>query len=168
MKKGFTILELLISITLISIVLLLLLKIMMSFYYINDSDDYASKDEINRALIIKSVESDFLNYNLNGLKILKENNKTIIDFKLDEKKVMEIKENYIIYNDEKYELESNNAKYDLCVQYTYVDLDDDYYLIKINIPVLINGKNTTVDDDLQFTYIGLKNNETSYQESYAC
>ena len=71
--KGFTILELLISIALISVVLLLLLKVMMSLEVINHDTSYASDDEIARTEMIKKIEQDFLDYHLNGLTIKKEN-----------------------------------------------------------------------------------------------
>ena len=66
-KKGFTILEVLLSIVLISIVLLLLLRVMMSLENIGHDPSYASDDEIIRTEIIKNIESDFLTYHLNGL-----------------------------------------------------------------------------------------------------
>lgn len=52
-RRGFTILELLISIALVSIVLLLLLKVMTSLEVINHDTSYASEDEITRTEIIK-------------------------------------------------------------------------------------------------------------------
>ena len=55
-KKGFTILELLISIALISVVLLLLLRVMMALEAINHDKSYASDDEISRTKIIKNIE----------------------------------------------------------------------------------------------------------------
>ena len=58
-KKGFTILELLISIALISVVLLLLLRAMMALEAINHDKSYASDDEIARTELIKKIETDF-------------------------------------------------------------------------------------------------------------
>ena len=49
-----------------------------------------------------------------------------------------------------------------------MDLENDYYLVKIVIPVLIDGKNTTSRDDLEFTYLGLKNENTSYPSTFSC
>ena len=64
-KRGFTILELLISIALISVVLLLLLRVMMSLEVINHDPSYASDDEIARTEMIENIESDFLDNHLN-------------------------------------------------------------------------------------------------------
>lgn len=168
MKKGFTILELLISIVLISVVFLLLLKVMMSLEVINHDTSYASDDEIARTEIIKNVENSFLEENLNGLNITKTNNKTIIKFMLNEEKNMEITDKYIVFDNEKYSLKSKNAKYDICINYDYKELENDYYLVTISIPVLINNINTTVKDDLEFTYMGLKNENTKYPSSFSC
>ena len=90
MKRGFTILELLISIALISIVLLLLLRVMMSLEVINHDTSYASDDEIGRTEIIKNIEENFLEYHLNGMNIQKKEEKTVITFQMDEVKVLEI------------------------------------------------------------------------------
>ena len=79
-KRGVTILELLISISLISVVILLLLKLMFSLDNINSAKDYASDDEISRTTIIKNIESDFLKLNLNGLDIKKLDNSLVINF----------------------------------------------------------------------------------------
>lgn len=164
-KKGVTILELLISISLTSIVVILLLRVIFSLNKINNNENYASSDEINRTEIIKNIESDFLKYRLNGLSI--NNNKITFKY-MDTTKDLIINSNNITYNDIKYSLESKDASYDSCILYNYLDLNDDYYLMTITISVLINDKNTTPDDDLTLTYIGLKNATTSYPENYTC
>ncbi len=167
-RRGFTILELLISIALVSIVLLLLLKVMTSLEVINHDTSYASEDEITRTEIIKKIEQDFLDYHLNGLEIKKEQDTLIIDLQLDELKQIIVSSSGIIYDDENYLLKSKNATYDLCVYYKYTELENDYYLITLVIPVLIDGVNTTDHDDLTFTYLGIKKENTNYPTSYAC
>ena len=166
--KGFTILELLISIALISVVLLLLLKVMMSLEVINHDTSYASDDEIARTEMIQKIEQDFLDYHLNGLTIKKENDSLIIELQLDELKSITVTSNSIMYDDEEYFLKSKNASYDLCLNYEYMDLEQDYYLLTFSIPVLIEGVNTTKQDDLTFTYLGMKNENTSYPSTYTC
>ena len=141
-KKGVTILELLISITLVSIVILLLIKVIFSLNNINNDKSYASNDEISRTELIKNIESDFLKLKLEGLEIRKEENATIKFYYESTYKELKIEKDKITYNNETKTLESSNATYDLCTSYEYVSLDDNYYLIKINIPVLINNKNT--------------------------
>lgn len=167
-KRGVTILELLISISLISIVILLLIKVMFSLDKINNDDTYASSDEIGRTEIIKNIESDFLKLKLKGIEIKKESN-TIISFIYEnETKDLKIEKNKITYDNETKSLESKNATYDLCPKYEYVEIDNDYYLIKINISVLINNENTTESDDIVLTYLGLKKENNNYPLGYQC
>lgn len=164
-KRGVTILELLISIILISTVILLLLKVMFSLENINNDQSYASSDEISRTEIIKTIENDFLTLKLNGIEIV--DNKITFYFK-EASKTLTIDENKIIYGEESYSLNSANATYDACVNYKYESLENDYYLINLNIPVLIDGKNTTAKDDLTLVYIGLLNEDSNYLLSYVC
>ena len=163
-KKGVTIIELLISISMISIVLLLLLRVMLSLENINNDESYASSDEIKRTEVIKNIESDFLNKGLMGVYI---DNKTILFKFKKENKELVVDSNYITYDNVTYTLKSKNASYG-CVTYSYQELDSDYYLFTITIPVLIDDKNTTKDDDILLTYIGLKDDNISFTGNYAC
>ena len=167
-KNGFTILELLISIALISVVLLLLLRVMMSLEVINHDTSYASDDEIARTEITRNIESDFLEYHFYGLEIQKTQEDTTINLLMDEEKKLVIKEDSLTYDDEVYSLKSSNASYDLCVEYQYRDLENDYYWVSIRIPVLIVGKNSTFKDDTVLTLIGLKNENLSFPSSFSC
>jgi len=167
-RRGVTILELLISISLISIVILLLIKVMFSLDKINNNDTYASNDEISRTEIIKNIESDFLSLKLKGIDIRKENNIIIQFIYEDITKELIIAKDKINYNNETKSLESKNATYDLCPIYEYTEIDNDYYLISLTIPVLINNENTTTDDDIVLTYLGLKREDNNYLLSYNC
>ena len=167
-KRGVTLLELLISISLLSVILLLLVKVMFSLDQINNNKTYASSDEIIRTEIIKKIESDFLNLKLKGISIAKDNTIKIVFNYESGTKELKIEKNKLSYDSQTYTLKSKNALYDLCPRYLYQELDDQYYLISISIPVLIEGVNTTEDDDIILTYIGLKNSENNYIENYSC
>ena len=119
-KKGVTILELLISITLVSIVILLLIKVIFSLNNINNDKSYASNDEISRTELIKNIESDFLKLKLEGLEIRKEENATIKFYYESTYKELKIEKDKITYNNETKTLESSNATYDLCPSYEYI------------------------------------------------
>jgi len=168
-KRGVTLLELLISISLISIILLLLLKVMISLENINNNTNYASSDEIQRTEIIKAVEEDFLNKKLNGVKINQNTNDTtlIFTFQDSSEENLKIENNKITYKDT-YSLKSTNATYDLCLKYEFIELEDNIYYLKITIPVLINGENTTLDDDIILTFLDYKNETTNYLGSFNC
>lgn len=167
-KKGVTILELLISISLISVVILLLLKVMVSLENINNDTTYASSDEIKRTEIIKEIESELLNKKLNGLNILESKNATKIIFMFDdESKELIIEDQKLTFNDS-YTLKTKNASYSKCVDYHYTQLENNYYYVSIIIPVLINGVNTKEIDDITITYLGQINENTSYLLNYTC
>ena len=167
-KKGLTILEVLISISIVSIVILLLIKVMFSLDNINNDKSYASSDEIKRTEIIKNIENDFLELKLNGISI-NEGEYTTITFNYkNETKTLKIYEDKIVYDNETHSLNSENATYSKCIEYNYIDLENNYYLITLNIPVLINNENTTINDDITLTNLGLKNDNTNYLTSYTC
>ena len=165
-KKGVTILELLISITLTSIIVLLLIEVIISLNKVNNNENYASDDEIKRTEIIKNIESDFLKLKLNGLTI--NDNKILFIFEDNSTKELTINTNSLIYDNEKYVLETKNATYSTCFKYNYQDLDNNYYLITLDIPVIIKNKKDFKGDDISLTYLGLKKENTNYQLNYTC
>lgn len=168
-KRGVTILELLISMTIISIVVLLLVRVLFSLNSINNDTSYASNDEITRTEIIKNIESDFLKLNLIGLDIKENPESTILIFNyLDSTKELIINESNLKYDNITYNLTSTNATYSKCLEYSYTLLDDNYYLLKINIPVLIEKENTTINDDITLTYLSLLNEDTNIPSTYIC
>lgn len=167
-RKGVTILELLISISMISIVVLLLVKVMLSLSTINNDSSYASSDEIKRTEIIKTIESDFLKLKLKGVSINEsENSEITFSYEEAEKKLIIYKDK-IIYDNNVYSLKSENAIYDLCPKISYQEIDDNYYVVSIILNVLIDNKNTTKNDDINLTYLGFKKDINSYQTNNTC
>lgn len=163
-KKGVTLLELIISISLIAVFSLLLIKIIFSLGNINNNPNFASNDEISRATIVKTIESDFLKLKLQDIKIKQKEEETLVIFNYENtNKELIIKGNSLTYDNEVHTLESPNATYSLDIKYERLDLDENYYLINIELPVLINKENKSMNDDLVLTYIGLKqsNQETT-------
>ena len=59
-KKGFTMVELLVSIALIAIVMVFLVRLLVDVRYDGVNEQYDTKDQINRAEIIKTIERDFM------------------------------------------------------------------------------------------------------------
>lgn len=162
-KKGITLIEVLISISLVAIVSLLLIKVIFSLNNINNNANYASEDEISRAQIIKIIEQDFLNLKLKDITITKKENSAIIVFKYEnESKELIVENNSITYNLERHSLNTKNASYSLNIDYRKTPIDEHYHLINLTIPVLINEENTSNIDDLNLTYIGLNKD---YQNS---
>ncbi len=168
-KKGVTILELLISISILSIIILMLVKVMFNLDNINNSKTYASSDEISRTEIIKTIESDFLKLKLKGLTVTQNSEETIIHFLYEtQNKDLIIKKNELTYDNLKYPLKSTNATYSLCPDYKYLPLENNYYYLNLNISVLINNENTTKNDDLSLSYLGLKKENNAFPKEHSC
>jgi type II secretory pathway component PulJ len=66
-KKGITIVEIIISVTLVSIVLVFLFNVMITVKNEDSKSQTQSKLLINQALIIKSIQSDIKDYGLKGV-----------------------------------------------------------------------------------------------------
>jgi len=167
-KRGFTLIEALASLCITSIIILLLVNLLVQINKLNKSD-YASDDEISRAVIIKNIEHDFLEYKLRGINIIEsaEKREIVLEFLNHDSKKIIVKEDSLIY-DETYTLESDKASFSKCVEYIYEDLDGNYYLIKLNIPVLIDNVNNSEIDDIELSYVGLKSGADSYIKNYSC
>ncbi len=168
-KKGVTILELLISITLVGVVVLLLLRLTISLGNINNDTTYASSDEINRTTIIKNIETELLKRKLKGLEIITVNELKIKWMMEDNtEETLIVREKELEFKGEVYPLESKEATYQLCPSYSYTLIDNDYYEVNITIPVLIKGVNTTEKDDIVIDYLALIKEGNNYPDSYVC
>ena len=70
-KKGFTMVELMVSISLISLIMIFLVKILVDVRYEGTNEIYDVKDQISRAEIIKTIQNDIYKSKneLDGLEI---------------------------------------------------------------------------------------------------
>lgn len=82
-KKGMTLIEIIISITLISIIIVFLLSIFITIRNENNSSKVVSDLLINQALITKEIETDFIELRLNAI--------------TDCEPINDLKNNYIIH-----------------------------------------------------------------------
>jgi len=67
-KKGLTILELLVSIALISVVMIFLFNLLTDLMYSDDYASFAKRNQTNRAAIITAIEKDFISKELTDVK----------------------------------------------------------------------------------------------------
>ena len=80
-KKGMTLLEIVISIALISVVMLFLFSLLNDIQYESKHTSYAKDFLVSRATIIKDVEEDILNNNItNVMQVDVDANKTTLNF----------------------------------------------------------------------------------------
>lgn len=80
-KKGMTLLEIVISIALISVVMLFLFSLLNDIQYESKHSSYAKDFLVSRATIIKDVQEDILNNNItNVMPVNVDTNKTTLNF----------------------------------------------------------------------------------------
>ncbi len=185
-NKGFTLVELIISIALISIVVMFLFNLLTDVKASNNNTDFNRKNQQKRAIIIKTIQEDLTNRKLVGILNRHANelsSKTIVNitFQFQDgntflKIVNEGENQYLIYENgsgsEKWNLEKQSQTTHFnttCVKYTNSlfnsDLDQgEYFYIKINIPIVVNKNKVNNIDDLELFYIGLKKELTAQQK----
>ena len=79
-KKGMTLVEVIISVGLISVVMLFLFNLLLDMQYENSHASYLKENQVNRATIIKTVEEDLMNNTLNEVRIERNESNSIIRF----------------------------------------------------------------------------------------
>lgn len=176
-NRGITLVELIISISLISIVVLFLFSLLVDVRYGNNKVDYSRDNQQKRALIIKRVQDDFLDYGLIGLNDTGSTSTILkINFTFGSSKtgILTVTSDSVTYKDadgqtEKWllEKEKENMKYNVrCVQYakTGFNLEGEFFSIWFKIPLVVKTNSKNVIDDLEFSYIGKKNsvNDASF------
>ena len=67
-NKGITLVELIVSIALISIVIMFLFRLLVDVRYSDNTTDYNRDNQQKRATIIKYIQTDFLERKLIGLR----------------------------------------------------------------------------------------------------
>lgn len=133
-NKGTTIVEVLVSIVLMSIVLIFLMALLSDLKNEDYLSNTRSKDALNRIEIIHLIETDMIDYGVNKITISNCSNNLCIrfDYKNNSNKQLKITNKEVIYDDEKWTLNSGNYQLN---QITYYNYSNSYYhLFKMSIP----------------------------------
>ena len=188
-KKGFTMTELMVSIAIIAVVMVFLVKMLIDVRYDNRNELYDTKNQINRAEIIKTIQNDLdkkiiASINDSG----SDDNKLVININTDYNTTATIEavtqdgEEYIKYKSTsnknyKWMIERNNKetyikKNDIVLSViecsnegkkeTEPNCDTQDKIIRINIPIIIDNSTLRRDNDSQMDNIIL----TFYNYSY--
>lgn len=118
-KKGITLVEVIISVGLISVVMLFLFHILMDMQFEDTHSSYAKENQIQRAAIIKTVQDDFKDFKLKNATLRTVGNTIEIRFEYlegtEKQKLLLVQEKSISYDGETWNLESENEelKYDI-------------------------------------------------------
>ncbi len=188
-KKGLTILELLISIVLLSIVLVFLYSLLFDVKDDSENSDYAFKNQVNRAEAIYTIERDLygtraVNVEVNNYETYDEIKFIYIDNKRSTLKIYSNESGvyYLEYTDikgvvTKWEMKDATIDRENIRKYTSSDASGNFYF-RIVIPVYNknynannNAKNNNTIDDIEFNYTNKvskddsKNYETEVKET---
>lgn len=152
-KKGMTLVELIISIALISIVLGFLFKVILDVKYERDNPNYAVNNQINRSEIIKTIQEDVLKLNLTKVDFLSLSKKVRLKFSTGGYRIIEISDNNksLKYYGSDFEKRTWNIVDDNYefgeIKYEYFNGDNSFVLsLVIPIENSINNESLTIDD----------------------
>ena len=168
-KRGITLVEVVISVGLISVVMLFLFNLLLDMQYENSHASYLKENQINRANIIKSVEKDLMNNHLETVNVSVGSSSSTVVFDFETfSTTLIVMEDRITYKDETWLLETNGndeAYYDFknikkvesssdtCSYILNVDSDGDgvcNYNCDTNRDGVLNEEDsTTINDSFQ-------------------
>ena len=163
-KKGSTLLELVISITLISVVLVFLMRLLVDLNASSTSSDYAKDNQINRAEILRVIQNDLNNNTIKGIsdEYSSDNLKITFTFEDDKKGIINATSNKFTYTSSSNKKRTWTMKD--CVIYTKKASinkrnTDEIYTLEIDIEIHTNNDNNKYEknnflDDILITYIG--------------
>lgn len=182
-KKGFTLVELLVTVSLLSIVTIIAINLVNDLIFMKDNNVLAYENQVTRAVIIDTIEQDLLAYGWtysttnDGLKI--ETTADSVTYTINTpsgESFLKVKKKSISYTDfegrertwqldksataeikpisPKTKLVSKNSW-----DYVTPDTVSGYALINLNIPIYTNNPNNNEDnnntnDDITITYYG--------------
>ena len=175
-KKGFTMVELMVSISIIAIVMIFLVKLLVDAKYDVTNELYNTSDQINRAEIIKTIENDLNNKSIT--RIQKDTSADMSKYKLaldivtdngtGKIKICKVDNDSCKVDDLEYKTtggstrkwtlkgKTNGAKYDVAkAEYQVLKNNLNEYAITINIPVIIDeNKKDSQMDNIILTFYG--------------
>ena len=179
-NHGITLIELIISIALISIVIMFLFRLLVDVRYSDNNTDFDRENQQTRAIIIKTIQEDFLERKLIGLtdhNTPAYSDQLIIDFIYADGTTGTLMvstdgsngEQYVSYRNalgtEKWwlEKETTSTKYNTrCVTYVTslsnpaLVSNGEFFYMRFTIPITVQIEQKNYIDDLEFVYIGEK------------
>ena len=183
-NKGMSLMEILVSIVLISIVLVFLFNLLIDLKNESKNNDYAYNNQINRTEFIYNVENDLQRYKLISIKDNStfENLKIELNYQIDgeiKKAIIETNINedtsYLKYQglNENYTYKMNGAEINPCTYFTsYIDEITNEYYFKLNIFIYNNPYHERNNlnynnklDDIEISYVGNLSNVTEEDDN---
>lgn len=175
-KKGTTLVELIISIVLISVVLGFMFRLLIDLDNEQNNNTFAVDNQIKRAEIIKFIENDITNKKLSLVNASGSNGATLVinfNFKDGTNGKITATASYLEYKNSKNE--TRHWAMQNCTLYTTralvtLNKDTNIYAMDINIEIhTANDLNSTTNnnhvDDISLSYVG---NVSDYNPTLTC
>lgn len=146
-KKGVTLVELIVSIGLLSIIMAFLFKIILDVKYEKNLSGLADNNQINRAEIIKTIQDDLINQELTSYYYSYIYGNQVF-FRYDTiNKSIQVSGNTLTYSDRKWTIKDADYRFGNIEVST---LGDSY--VKIVIPVISDLEEDSSIDDIEILF----------------
>lgn len=166
-QKGTTLMELIISIALISVVLVFMFQLLLDVNNEQENNNFAINNQVNRAEVIRYISNDLANYTLTSISDLSTSKDALIfsfNYKENLKTTIEAREKTITVTNSKNEKRTWEVK-DATIYpnkaniYTIFNNDAKIYSLQIYLEIhTVNDENTEGSnngiDDINLSYIG--------------
>lgn len=167
-KKGMTLVELIVSMALISIIIMFLFKLFVDVRHVDNTRNYTRSNAQKRAIILNRVQTDFLERGLAGITDSGNNSSITITFRFLDNTTATLSfatdsgGNYVSYRnsstDEKWYIKTDNDTTTFnfnCVKYTFLEApNNEYFAMRFSVPIVAVKGSPNIIDDLEFSYVG--------------
>lgn len=175
-NKGSTLLELIISIALISVILVFMVRLLVDLNDSETNNKYAKKNQVIRAEILRTIENDLQNKIITNIRDNSTTSNLIITFKFDGNKESNINvlKDKLTYKNTAGKTRTWTLKegyFDITQSPVDFNQDENIYSLIIDIPVYTTNEfntknNNNLLDDILVSYIGRTKDLNTFSRCY--
>lgn len=175
-NKGSTLLELIISIALISVILVFMVRLLVDLNDSETNNKYAKKNQVIRAEILRTIENDLQNKIITNIRDNSTTSNLIITFKFDGNKESNINvlKDKLTYKNTDGKTRTWTLKegyFDITQSPVDFNQDENIYSLIIDIPVYTTNEfntknNNNLLDDILVSYIGRTKDLNTFSRCY--
>lgn len=175
-NKGSTLLELIISIALISVILVFMVRLLVDLNDSETNNKYAKKNQVIRAEILRTIENDLQNKIITDIRDNSTTSNLIITFKFNDNKESNINvlKDKLTYKNTAGKTRTWTLKegyFDITQSPVDFNQDENIYSLIIDIPVYTTNEfntknNNNLLDDILVSYIGRTKDLNTFSRCY--
>ena len=175
-NKGSTLLELIISIALISVILVFMVRLLVDLNDSETNNKYSKKNQVIRAEILRTIENDLQNKIITNIRDNSTTSNLIITFKFDGNKESNINvlKDKLTYKNTAGKTRTWTLKegyFDITQSPVDFNQDENIYSLIIDIPVYTTNEfntknNNNLLDDILVSYIGRTKDLNTFSRCY--